>query len=580
MTVASKHILRIHAAFLFAAVLLAPHLTVAATLHGVVIDAYTEQPLAGVPVVVDGHDLQALTDADGAYAIDVADGLLPVDLWVLDGSEDPMRYIHQTGERSATLRVLPPGGQPTNAMWWGLPANERPHGPPELPLSLDLLLEAHPLRYTVGATLPTHIRVGRRFASSCSGNPVQRVDTVALEDYVEGVLVPEIGVFRSIAGGPESSRAVFQAFAVAARSYAVWFYLRNPDAEYHIDDTACNQRYEEARQAFIRTAVDATAGQIMVARSDVSLLDKLEYAASCGRYGSLPEYQESLVPDVTGNVACVGSWCGHNGCAAHEVNPAVPDAGRCLVRGICQWGSAERSMRGDTYLQILNHYQPNTQLRGASVAPASASLVGFVREGDVFSGPAVAEVLVSVDTGESQTTDAAGYFDISDIPPGERTVTYSSPGIVTVSRLKVVEPGIPNWASQAVERVDVEPGDTGVADAGPLDAGSPDVDAGTADTSLADSAIADAVADVLPADDDSNGRDALDEPTTLDDVARTDAAAPIPIGDKMPRAVSIVGPEGLGSTGLSCASSPASGGLFAALAAMLAGRRRRVRCPR
>ena len=28
---------------------------------------------------------------------------------------------------------------------------------------------------------------------------------------------------------------------------------------------------------------------------------------------------------------------------AQKVNPDFPDEGRCLVRGICQWGTAERT---------------------------------------------------------------------------------------------------------------------------------------------------------------------------------------------------------------------------------------------
>lgn len=582
METRTERIRRLWAAAVAALFCLAPGIALAAELRGIVVDAWTETGLAGVEVVADGLGVRTVSAADGSFVLALPAGVEAADVWLLDGSDDPYRYVGLTPNRVSTLRVLPPGGSPGPGMWWGLPAAVRPDvvepGPvylPEPPADL--------LRYSVGAALPTHIRVGRRFASTCSGNPVQRVDTVPLEEYVEGVLVPEIGVFRSIAGGPESSRAVFEAFAVAARSYAVWFYLRDPDAEYHIDDTACNQRYEEVRNDFVRTTVAATAGQIMVARSDSALLDKLEYAASCGRHGTRPEYQDPLVPDVTGTVACVGSWCGHNACAGHEVNPALPDSGRCLVRGICQWGSAERSMRGDSYRDIIAHYQPNLQIRTVSEVPTSASLVGFVRAGDVFSGPGVPNVTVRLDTGAETLTAANGYFALSDVVPGERTIEYSGPDIVTVSRVKLVEPGITNWASQAVELL------ADVADPDPdLDAGTPDVsDAGLEDTGAGDVDLVDAAdpeVDAADADDVSRdgGQDGSDDgaPPVGDDViplpdsSGSDAERPTTVDTGSLRAVSIVGPEGVRQPG--CNASAAVPWWASLLALVFLSRRRRV----
>ncbi len=558
----------------------------AAELRGVVIDAATDLPVAGA-IVRTASSPPTFTDAQGRYVVDVGESDLPATLEVwTHTSDEALRYVDQTPDHAAVLRVLPASiaVAPSPGAWWGLPRTTSL----ETSIAADLedLVVADPLRYTVGPALPTHIRVGRRFASSCSGNPVTRIDTVALEDYVEGVLVPEIGVFKSIAGGPDSALAVFKAFAVAARSYAVWFYLRDPDAEYHIDDTACNQRYDDARDAFIRRAVDETAGMILVARSDANLLDKLEYAASCGRHGSLPEYQTTLVPDVTGVVACVGSWCGHNGCAGHEVNPAVPDGGRCLVRGICQWGAAERSMRGDDFSAILSHYQPNLQTRTVGAEPLPTQLVGYVRVGDIAAGPPVAGVTVSLDTGASTTTNEAGYFAFADVDAGLRVVSYSGGGIVPASREKLVEPGITNWASQAVSLeplpADPEP------DAGGIDVGTPDAD--PPDVGVPDSAAPDGGS---PAD----ALDALPDPADAADVAATDVPSPdggatpdtaptpdatdsgrptlLDAEDAPPRALSIVGPEGLGNTGLGCTAATPSLPLLAAAPLLLLRRRRR-----
>jgi hypothetical protein len=139
----------------------------------------------------------------------------------------------------------------------------------------------------------------------------------------------------------------------------LYFYLVNPNGNYtatingrtvryHINDTACHQRYADARHAPIDRAVDATAGEVLV-NSNRRSIDKYEYAASCGRNGTRPEHRTALVSDRPGVTACVGQWCGHNTCAGHE---------GCVVRGVCQWGTLERSKRGDTYAQILAHYQP------------------------------------------------------------------------------------------------------------------------------------------------------------------------------------------------------------------------------
>jgi len=556
-------------------------------LEGTVVSAWDGVGLEGARVVVAGGAASAVTDAHGRYRIDA--GLVgATDVIVhLEGAE-PVRFVGQLPGEDRTLHVFDERVSIDAAPVYGAPIPGRVQAQAE-PVRLDDLFEGGMLDARVGDALPATIRVGRRFATSCSGNPVTRIDTVPLEEYVEGVLVPEIGVFKRVAGGPDSALEVYKAFAVAARSYAVWFYLQNPTAEYHLDDTACNQRYDEARDDFIRGAVDATAGVIMVAAHDAGLLDKLEYAASCGHHGTRPEYQDALVPDPTSVTACVGSWCGHTGCAGHEVNPAVPGEGRCLVRGICQWGSVERSMQGDTWREIIAHYQPNVQLLGVEGGTVDTLLVGYVREGDIIDGRGVPGVSVDLDTGERAITDDAGYFRFFDVAPGARTLTYSGGGIVATSQVKDVASGVTNWASMAVERegggvVDAGPGDTGVPDVGPepdvgredvgggADTGVPPTDTGSpVDTGIADTG----------ASSDTGGGPSI-QPGDGGTTGRTDAGAREPTASaEGPLPVySVVGSDGLGETGCACAvQSGPSGvrgtavlGLLALLA--LRGRRR------
>lgn len=328
--------------------------------------------------------------------------------------------------------------------------------------------------------IPATIRVGRRDAGSCSGNPILRIEEVDLETYAAGVVTAEIGVFRSLTTGEEGQRDSFRAFAIAARAYALWFWANDPEADYHLDDTACNQRYISGPYpAIIDQAAQETAGGLMVKSDTTTTIDKFEYAASCGRHGSRPEYQDELVADDTGGNACTsGGWCGHNDCAAHEVNPDFADEGRCLVRGICQWGTAERSARGDGYLEILAHYQPNLDVLIAGDVPSTV-LVGFVRVGDVETGAAIVGAAVSLDTGEHTVSGADGLFRIEDVASGYRSLTVEAAGYLS-QRLDVeVLAGVENWASVAMQPTSGEdvgdPDTDSMADVGPERDGGADV---------------------------------------------------------------------------------------------------------
>lgn len=490
---------------------------------GRVLDANTGRPIGDARVEVPELGLAVDVAPDGTFEVRLG-GVPSVTIAAAvpePGGTDPsaaIRYVGISGGRILDLRVFDPRTAPASGIEWGAPLSTRPaDAAAPGPIRWTDFVPGGPLALSFSGPLPETIRVGRRFASSCSGNPVQRVDTVPLEEYVEGVLLPEIGVFRSVEGGPDSAAAVFEAFAVAARSYALWFYFSNPDAEYHLDDTACNQRYEEGRNAWVAERVAATRGQMLVAAADRGVIDKFEYAASCGRHGTRPEYQDALVPDLTGRRACVGSWCGHDDCAAHEVNPAVPELGRCLVRGICQWGAVERAMNGDSYADILAHYQPNLAVVDFTGPPATR-LVGFVRLDDVFAGEGVPDVDVALDTGETSRTDADGFFAFETVEPGLRTLSYSGAGIEPTAQEREVLEGITNWASIAVALQ----GGTGAEDTGPSDVGGSDAaaDAGPdapGDDSRSDSAsdpdpgeVGDATRDLGPQDAGEAGSAVVD----------------------------------------------------------------------
>jgi hypothetical protein len=236
--------------------------------------------------------------------------------------------------------------------------------------------------------LPGVVRVARHEDNDCR-NPVDRIDEVPLESYVAGVVNAEIGIFAAAGSGEgvqiapadrgRKVAASFETFAIAARTYVVWWILRRGvDAEFHIHDGPCNQVYSDARSTLATTAAAMTEGLILSPSATDVVIDKHEYASSCARHGTLPSYRDAhsvnpadILPDEGLDLVCVRSWCGHNNeRMAHQDNPTLPAGNRCLVRGICQWGSLERSVRGDTFREILAHYQPGLAvIRPGAPAP-------------------------------------------------------------------------------------------------------------------------------------------------------------------------------------------------------------------
>lgn len=476
-------------------------------LTGQLTDGLTGTPIANARVQVLGTNLETFTDVEGRWNFDLPQGYyeLEIEAEVADESHTSRlvnQYVPQAQPARAHVytSALVDMGYPTLANPAGVPttSGQLPddHVPP---LHLDDLfptIHGSPTHYQIPANQPPTIRVGRRRdstgAQGCTdaANPIIAIHEMNLDDYVKGVLPPEIGVFKSIAGASE----VYKAFAIAAKSYGLYFVLRYDSTNrrtvsspkpphnytwYHIDDTACNQRYDDQRLTITNDAADAVAKKIMVKKGAPNTIDKYEYAASCGKHGSRPAYQTALVPDTPPVSPCVGTWCGHNSCAAHEVNPAVPNSGRCLVRGICQWGAAAWGASGKNYVWMLNHYQPNIELReiGAST-PASVVLTGYV-----YTDPAniatsgVAGVTVTLSNGLTVTTDAKGVFNFPTVPLSLKTIeiTATKAGYVTAKREKNLEAGATNWASIQIKQ-DPKPDPGTEPDAGQAveDVGLPD----------------------------------------------------------------------------------------------------------
>lgn len=72
-------------------------------------------------------------------------------------------------------------------------------------------------------------------------------------------------------------------------------------------------------------------------------------------------------------------------------------------------------------------------------APTTATLKGTLR--DRTSGQVLPGIAVSLDSGEATTTDAQGYFELTNITAGEHTLTLSGPDMAALQTAETLEAG-------------------------------------------------------------------------------------------------------------------------------------------
>ena len=88
--------------------------------------------------------------------------------------------------------------------------------------------------------------------------------------------------------------------------------------------------------------------------------------------------------------------------------------------------------------------------------PEVAPLLGFVRESDLYQGNPVVGARVTLDTGETATTDKRGLFRLV-VPVSAYQLTITAPGYQTVIDARDMSPGIDNWNSVVLERKTATP---------------------------------------------------------------------------------------------------------------------------
>jgi hypothetical protein len=185
------------------------------------------------------------------------------------------------------------------------------------------------------ARLPSSIRVWRRAldgsTASCSG----RVDVIAFEKYVKGVLPHEwIASWHAEA---------LKAGAVAARTYgAYWVAAGGKYNCADVDDTTASQVYKDAFVASTNAAVDAVAS-IVAVKSGAAIFS--QYSAE----------NSDPTADGVAEPLCHGRTRQGHG------------------HGMCQWGTQRwATQAGKTFDWMVTHYYPGAVLAGL---PAGVAIV-------------------------------------------------------------------------------------------------------------------------------------------------------------------------------------------------------------
>lgn len=461
------------------------------TLEGRLVDSLTGTPIPDAEVRVVGTDEATTTDGDGQWAFDLPEGTYELRFeTTLDDRRHTFRLVRQRVPQVkpadswiATTHFVEQGverlAHPVGAPTPRIPhPSARDRGPVDLREFDDETGRTHPGELTIPDMPSETIRVARRSEKENCDNPVVAIEEMTLDEYVRGVLPPEIGVFRNL----DNSGEVYEAFAYAAKSYGLYFTLvygpdnrRTVDSPkephgyewFHIDDTPCNQRYSDRRLESTDRAADATAGKLLVKKGEPNELDKFEYAASCAEHGTRPEYQDAIVPDDTPVQSCVGDWCGHETCAGHADHPDVPGDDRCLVRGICQWGAAEWAESGENASWILEHYQPNLEIRQVwePSDPETVAVEGYVHTDSTEPATSgVAEATVDLDGERETTTDNRGFFSFDSVEFSRESIqiTAQKPGYESNTVSHALESAGTNQIDVQIERIEQD-SDTGIA---------------------------------------------------------------------------------------------------------------------
>ncbi|HVO29264.1 MAG TPA: N-acetylmuramoyl-L-alanine amidase [bacterium] len=154
----------------------------------------------------------------------------------------------------------------------------------------------------------------------------------------------------------------------------------------------------------------------------------------------------------------------HEGYAADPTSYTEPqyEASATLTRWLCDTFIISRDRQhilGHVEIPGSTHHDPGPywdwdhymELVNAGAAAAKATLVGYVRAGDIYTGTPIVGATVTIDGGLTATTDANGYYEFDNLDLGTYTVTATAPGYAAGVDSKVVDSASTFWKSIALE---------------------------------------------------------------------------------------------------------------------------------
>ncbi|MEZ4729283.1 MAG: SpoIID/LytB domain-containing protein [Caldilineaceae bacterium] len=198
---------------------------------------------------------------------------------------------------------------------------------------------------------PQTIRVIHHASNGCRSVAVGQVDVIPFEEYVARVVPAEV---------PASwPAAALEAMAVAARTYA-WQQILAGRRDYDVSDWANSQVMCDARYAGTDSAVTATAGQYLTAKTEASGLPiSAMYSAENG-HPTLTNPNVTYLQAVPDLFALGRERWGHG-------------------YGLSQWGAYRRAQAGQNYRQILGHYYSKVYLQnGQDPTLVTGGLTGIL----------------------------------------------------------------------------------------------------------------------------------------------------------------------------------------------------------
>ncbi|MEZ4339087.1 MAG: SpoIID/LytB domain-containing protein [Sandaracinaceae bacterium] len=315
-----------------------------------VIDDLTQDDVLSARFLVDGRPALTEPADDGTYHLTVDPGRHVIEANV--GGYFRTRQTITSTRQSAEVRVWP--SAPTNAevdrtlrRRQAARRRDDPDDPGDLRPEVRAFLNgeteevlavsarAHESldggvgRASAGLTeLPATIRVWRASLDGSTSSCAGRVDVIALEDYVAGV-VPHEWI-------PSWQPASLRAGAIAARTYATYWIRRG--GKYgcaDLSDDTRSQVYRDDRVAVTDLAVEATASQV-VTRDGQAI--EASYSAENG----------DPTADGVDEPLCTG----------------LPVFGH--GHGLCQWGSQRWALAGRDENWMVEHYYPGAVVENVS----------------------------------------------------------------------------------------------------------------------------------------------------------------------------------------------------------------------